>query len=386
MIIKKYIVNNMNEALTRIRYELGKNAIIINQRKIRKNGFFGFFSHKVLEVTAAIENENTSEDNHTEGSIQEFKKAIEDTKKTSETKVQQNIDVLRKKSKEIIKNSENEEKGKLFKEVVEMKAMLNNIITTGTKNENKTALEKILENVDVEPDIIKKIVSRIKDSEQQGTDIEKAPKIINDMIQVNKVNTDKVLVLVGPTGVGKTTTIAKLAGRYALIENKKTGLITVDTYRIGAIEQLRTYADIMNIPFRVVMTIKEMETAVDSMKDCDVILIDTTGRSSKNAMQISELRAFVNKTNSENIHLVISCTTKNKDIDIIINGYKQLNYKNVIITKLDETSTYGSILNIVEKSKVPISFVTVGQSVPDDIKIMSSEQLVNLILGEDFVC
>lgn len=105
----------------------------------------------------------------------------------------------------------------------------------------------------------------------------------------------KVTVLVGPTGVGKTTTIAKLAGKLSLIDKKKVGLITIDTYRIGAVEQLKTYADIMNIPFKVVFSIKDMEKAIIDLDYCDVILVDTTGRSSKNMMQISELRAFIEK-------------------------------------------------------------------------------------------
>ncbi|MEA4825745.1 MAG: GTPase, partial [Clostridium sp.] len=190
----------------------------------------------------------------------------------------------------------------------------------------------------------------------------------------------------GPTGVGKTTTIAKLAGRLALIEKKKVGLITIDTYRIGAVEQLNTYADIMNIPFKTVFSVKEMETAIECMNQCDVILIDTTGRSSKNAMQIAELNAFIQKVDANNIYLVISCTTKDKDIDSIVEGYRTLNFNNVIITKLDETTTYGSILNILECTGKPLSFVTVGQNVPDDFKRLNKEDVCNLILGEEFIC
>jgi flagellar biosynthesis protein FlhF len=122
------------------------------------------------------------------------------------------------------------------------------------------------------------------------------------------------------------------------------------------------------------------------MSSCDVILIDTTGRSSKNTMQISELRAFIDKVNTENIHLVISCTTKNKDVTSIIEGYRTLNYKNIIITKLDETSTYGSILNILDTAKKPLSFITTGQNVPDDIKMIPSSEVSSLILGDDNKC
>ena len=190
----------------------------------------------------------------------------------------------------------------------------------------------------------------------------------------------------GPTGVGKTTTIAKLAGRLALIEKKKVGLITIDTYRIGAVEQLKTYAEIMNIPFKVVITLKEMENAVSELEDCDVILIDTTGRSSKNTMQISELRAFTQKVNADHIALVISGTTKNRDIQTIINGYSEIGYEKMIITKLDETSSYGCIYNIIKKAQKPIAYITTGQNVPDDIRIPLKSEISKLILGEETVC
>jgi len=158
------------------------------------------------------------------------------------------------------------------------------------------------------------------------------------MINVISPKLEGRIVLVGPTGVGKTTTIAKLAGKLALVERRKVGLITVDTYRIGAVEQLKTYADIMNIPFKVVYNMSDMENAIESMSECEVVLIDTTGRSSKNRMQIAELRTFVDKADTKNIHLVISATTKNKDIKYIIEGYQILHYNSIIVTKLDETS------------------------------------------------
>ncbi len=142
----------------------------------------------------------------------------------------------------------------------------------------------------------------------------------------------------------------------------------------------------MNIPFKVVFTMKDMEAAIESMKDCEVILIDTTGRSSKNTMQLSELRAFVEKTNAKSINLVVSATTKNKDIKIIADSYKALNFNRVIITKLDETSTYGSILNIIKEVGVPLSFITTGQNVPEDIKCPESSEIASLIIGEKNIC
>lgn len=366
MIIKKYVVNSMNEALTRIRYELGPEAVIISQRKIKKPGFIGFFSHKVIEVTAAVDKEKKDQNVAVRNSIEAIKKVME----------KNNLKSVKNKS---VTPPDTSSEKQLLKEMQEMKSLLFEMKSGYSKeDEPKSELQIKLENVDINPDIIEEILKHATEENLRET--------LENMVPVSEVNLKGTIVLVGPTGIGKTTTIAKLAGKLALIEKKKVGLITIDTYRIGAVEQLRTYADIMNIPFKVVLTTKEMELAIESMKDCDAILVDTTGRSSKNAMQISELRAFIQKANTDNIHLVISCTTKNNDINTIIEGYKSLNYNHIIITKLDETTTYGSILNIVKAAKKPISFLTTGQNVPDDLKVPKTSEIVSLLLGEEKIC
>lgn len=384
MIIKRYIVNSMNEAMTRIRYELGKDAVIISQRKIRKPGIKGFFSKKILEVTAAVENVKKSDDNVSD-SIEAIKKVVEKealsrSKASSEETLKQKVD-----ADQTTKPAKENES--IMKEMQEMKNLITEMMTKSPeKAPRRTKLQIKLEDIDINEKVVKKVIAKVKTIDVEADEMQKAKLAIEKIVSVSKTKLEGKIVLVGPTGVGKTTTIAKMAGRMSLLEKKKVGLITIDTYRIGAVEQLRTYADIMNIPFRVVFTLKEMETALEDMSDRDVVLIDTTGRSSKNTMQISELRAFVDKVNTNNVHLVVSCTTKDKDVQSIIEGYKSLNYKNVIITKLDETSTYGSILNILDAAKKPLSFITTGQNVPDDIKSITAEELSSLILGEDNIC
>ncbi len=403
MKIKKYVVNDMNEAMTRIRYELGTDAIIISQRKVRKGGFLGLFSKKSLEVTAAIDNyskekkhnSNTEDKINKENNIEVIKRMIEE--RNNNIKYDNNIDHdtnILDSYKEILesKSESFENKRSKGKEFAETKDLMNEIrVKDIGKNEKSyedesSSLVNFFKDLDLEEEFIEKIIKKVGDLEDNLEEREKIKRVIENTIDIRSNSVGKVTVLVGPTGVGKTTTIAKLAGKLSLIDKKKVGLITIDTYRIGAVEQLKTYADIMNIPFKVVFSIKDMEKSIIDLDYCDVILVDTTGRSSKNMMQISELRAFIEKIKEKSVHLVISASTKNKDIETIIKGYTILEYENIIITKLDETSTYGSILTILDKGKEPISFITTGQDVPDDIKEGNKEEIAKIVLGENKLC
>ncbi|MBS5883246.1 flagellar biosynthesis protein FlhF [Clostridium sp.] len=383
MLIKKYLVKNMNEALTRIRYELGKDAIIISQRKVRESGIKGYFKPKLIEVTAALENNKIEKKNkfniENKNEI-DFKDSLDSIKKIIDDSKDSKLDKSQQLNKEMnLTNTDN-----IKEEVKEIKDLLNRVIKNTNKEEEKDIVLEYLKDIDIDDELIKEVLTDKYDNIDEFKTYFK--ELLENEIQVCTESLSGKVVLVGPTGVGKTTTIAKLAGRLALIEKKKVGLITIDTYRIGAVEQLKTYAEIMNIPFKVVITLKEMENAVSELEDCDVILIDTTGRSSKNTMQISELRAFTQKVNADHIALVISGTTKNRDIQTIINGYSEIGYEKMIITKLDETSSYGCIYNIIKKAQKPIAYITTGQNVPDDIRIPLKSEISKLILGEETVC
>jgi flagellar biosynthesis protein FlhF len=191
----------------------------------------------------------------------------------------------------------------------------------------------------------------------------------------------RVLALVGPTGVGKTTTVAKLAAMFALFSNKSVGLITVDTYRIAAVEQLKTYAEIINIPVEVAFTPSEVALALSRLQDKDVVIVDTAGRSQKNGLQMGELKQFLGVAAPTETHLVLSVTTKYRDLLDCLERFREVSYDHLIFTKLDETNCYGSIFNSAIEAKCPVTYLTCGQNVPDDIEEASRERLTELLLG-----
>lgn len=196
--------------------------------------------------------------------------------------------------------------------------------------------------------------------------------------------TPKVVFFVGPTGVGKTTTIAKIASSFRVEHKKKVALLTADTYRIAAAEQLRTYANILEVPFRVVYTAKEITDAVEDFKEYDYILVDTTGHSPNNEAQcesMSDLIHSVDANASKEVFLVLSASTKYRDLKRTADIYKEITDYKLIFTKLDETTTLGDIYNLKLYTGAMLSYVTCGQNVPDDIEYFNPQSTVKQLLG-----
>lgn len=191
----------------------------------------------------------------------------------------------------------------------------------------------------------------------------------------------RVCALVGPTGVGKTTTIAKLAANFRLRENRRVGLITMDTYRIAAVEQLRTYADIIDLPMRVVSTPREMQEAVRSFETLDLVLIDTAGRSPKDDIKIRELRTLLTEAAADEIHLVLSSVAGTKALLQTLERFRTVRPTALILTKLDESPSFGGLLPVLRAAGLPLSYLTNGQNVPDDIETAQPGRVARLILG-----
>lgn len=191
----------------------------------------------------------------------------------------------------------------------------------------------------------------------------------------------KVVALVGPTGVGKTTTIAKLAANFRLKEKRKVGLITVDTYRIAAVEQLRTYADIIDLPMAVVSTPREMREAVTRMSDLELVLMDTAGRSPRDEVKIQELRTMLAEAKADEVHLVLSATGSGTSLSRTAEQFASVGTTALVLTKLDEAMGLGNLLPLVRSSGLALSYVTDGQTVPDDIQAADHRCLARMVLG-----
>jgi flagellar biosynthesis protein FlhF len=188
------------------------------------------------------------------------------------------------------------------------------------------------------------------------------------------------IALVGPTGVGKTTTVAKLAAAYKLRHGKRVGLVTSDTYRIAAVDQLRTYAEIIGLPLKVALSPTEMATVCQGLADCDVILIDTAGRSQRDAGRLDELRQFISAAKPHQTHLVLSSTASQAVLIEAAERFAQVKPDRVIFTKLDEAVNFGVILTVARRLTLKLSYVTTGQEVPDHIEVGRPDRLARLLL------
>lgn len=249
---------------------------------------------------------------------------------------------------------------------------------------------------DVEDDLARELITRLR-HRCTAEDLEHPQRIrsyllgmvesqirCNDPIQVTP-GQQKIVALVGPTGVGKTTTIAKLAANFRLRDNIRMGLITVDTYRIAAVEQLRTYAEIIDLPMKVVTSTREMKQAVEELAGMDLILIDTAGRSPQDELRIQELKNYLSEIVVDEIHLVLSATTGYRNLKKTVETFSSVKPTSVIFTKLDEAPGMGSLVNVCGKLGHSLSYLTTGQNVPNDIEPAVPTRIANLVLGYEQV-
>ena len=249
---------------------------------------------------------------------------------------------------------------------------------------------------DVEDELARELVFRLRRhaTADQLTNADVCKSLLTGMVESEitcaspitpRTGVRRVVALVGPTGVGKTTTIAKLAANFRLRDGVKMGLVTVDTYRIAAVEQLRTYAEIIDLPMKVVTSPLEMRRALDELAGLDLILVDTAGRSPRDDLKIQELKSLLVEADVDEVHLVLSTAASARSLVATAEKFAPANVTALILTKIDEAAEMGTLLSAVRKIPLPISYLTTGQDVPDDIEPANAGRLARLILGQERV-
>lgn len=391
MKIKTFEAQTEQEAIEKVQEELGSSAVILNIKKIKPRGIFSFLRKPRVEVIAASEDigvfkEKVFSENSDSNIVKEKSDDIVKEFKLHEQEIKiQNLehaltnteDLLEKIISQLsvtIQSSHKQSARKYESTTVQLfyETLIGNGVDLSIAEELLQDLDNFFEDDATNINMIVKIVyNRIIDL--LGTP---------EAIAIDGNDKPAIVIMVGPTGVGKTTTIAKLSSIYILNDNLNVGLITADTYRMAAVEQLKTYAEILGIDVEVVYTVEDLAESIAKIKYMnDIIFIDTAGRSHKNNENMAEIGTVLKKLPEAQKFLVLSATTQIEDLYKIIEKFSEHSDFKIIFTKLDEASSYGSILNVCAKTKVKLTYFTNGQNVPDDIKLAEPELIAKALLG-----
>ncbi len=377
----------MADALRQVKRALGKDAVILHTRTFTSGGLFGLGGRPVVEITATADTSDLPQ-RKGQGTV---------APRSGRRKVQADGAVSPMTTMAAVQSGTGV--SELAAEVTALKSMVQDLVSETRRTRAPSLPDDLFQTYltlierEVSEELAQQLVSRLRNDlgEQRLSDPSavraQLETYLGNMvpvggpIQLHTLPKPAVIALVGPTGVGKTTTVAKLAANFRLRENKKVGLITVDTYRIAAVEQLRTYAQIINVPLEVVMSPSQVRAAMDRLKDCDVILIDTVGRSPNDEIHMNELKCHLDQAKPDEVHLVLSSTVGQTVLDRILASYGALGVDRVIFTKLDEAVGFGVILSCLQKAGARLSYLTTGQDVPDDIEVGQGSRVAQMILG-----
>ena len=391
MIIKKFTASTEAEAILLAKKELGMDAIVMNIKKNLPRGIYKLFRKPSVEITAAVD-ENGKQQKAKEEPVKRNPNIIyEDEVPTSlgggSTAIEQRLDKLQ----DILENQNTISTNKLESEGGEEKEA----VAEEDTDSNLACLQLIYNQMianEVDETYANQMIGEIEHSLKKNTGMNNIltsmyQKIVLKLGQIHAIEAGKTqpkyIFFIGPTGVGKTTTIAKIASMLKMNKKKKIALLTADTYRIAAVEQLTTYANILDIPLHVVYSPEEVKEAKEKLKDYDIVLVDTAGRSYKNREQRDDLERLLNSVpeKEREVFLVLSATTKYYDLLKITDSYLQIVDYALIFTKLDETNCIGNLLNIRMKTGAPLSYATFGQNVPDDISAIDPQNIAKQLLG-----
>lgn len=408
MIIKKFIGKTEEEALEAARKELGNGIVTMNVRSVKKKGLAGLLGAKQTEVTVALEEERESLKGirrENASNVQQAPRPVltkelqgkpADILGDSSQNIERKLDSLQDLLVNRLRQEENDKAEQAAAQEVSSRSeeaqKEEKAVPTEQDKFYRLLYNTMLEN-EVDEKYVNQIICEVDRAEKPQLPID---YILGNVYQKMVLKFGKaqgiapaekiprVVVFMGPTGVGKTTTIAKIAGRFAVDEKKKVALLTADTYRIAAAEQLRTYANILEVPFRVIYTPQEAVDAIRDFGSFEYIFVDTAGHSHQNEEQLENMKQFLKALNGAaqtQAFLVLSATTKYKDLQKIASSYRELSDYQLIFTKLDETFQLGNLLNIKLYTDTPIAFVTNGQNVPDDIELFNPQKTVKQLLS-----
>lgn len=421
MTINKYQGKTKEEAVEKAKQELGAGVVVMNVKEIKPKGLFGIFKSATYEVTAAVEERekfnnpiqalgtprkmhdsiNLAADENL--SLSQLQQGAQSQKK-SDQKPQQPAENPRSEM-----NSEGLEKRLENLSSILEKQFAAEEKHTPEREQKEPVLEKAPANPEgfqfikmlyrtlLENDVNEKYVNQILDEAEKvmhsGSSVDYIlsnvyQKMILKFGQPNPISLTgkkpRVIFFIGPTGVGKTTTIAKIASKYKVEYGKRVAFLTADTYRIAATEQLRVYANILDSPMSIIYSAEELNDAVARISDYDFVFVDTAGFSHRSEMQCDDMKKLIGGLDEEyekEIFLVLSATTKYRDLLDIVDIYREIADYKLIFTKLDETTSLGNILNIKLYSGAALSYTTYGQNVPDDIEEFDTQKIVKQLLG-----
>ncbi len=414
MVIKKYIAKTEEAATALAREELGKDVVIMNVKKNIPKGIAKLFRKESVEVTAAVDEvvpESTPKEIPDFSKLQEAMQGeAKPAPDSKAAKAEAARAALAKKNQVILEEEPEEEEtsenNAIEQKLSDLQKLLEKQVMTeqGKKEEkeeekltdkNKAYIRLIrsqMENNEVEETYIEQILEEIEGSLKKDTSLD---NILSGVYQkiVLKIGRPRLIDLhakkkkyvffIGPTGVGKTTTIAKIASMLKLSGKVKVALVTSDTYRIAAVEQLKTYANILGVPLKVVYSADEMTNTMEELEEYDLVLIDTAGRSHNNKEQKEDIHRLLETVPEEQreVFLVMSATTKYRDLVKISQSYSEITKYSLIFTKLDETDAIGNVFNIRMLTGAPLSYMTWGQNVPDDIGKVDAQKMAKQLLG-----
>ena len=368
MNVKRYLASTPQEAMEMIKSEHGNDAIILNSRTVRKKGIKGFFGRPMVEFVVATESSPRRKETvvvsvpQPEPVVPESFGKLEDKMQSLETKLGE----MTRTMESIALTSG----GPVMAES-ELKDFYDILV----KNDAREELALKLYNKSNQL-VVRDEISEFEAIEKVLLDCIGTP----DPIELNESG-QTVVMVIGPTGVGKTTSLAKLAAIHSLQKGLKTAFITADVYRIGAVEQLKTYADIMSIPVSIIQKVEDVTEAIAAQKDADIIFIDTPGKSPRDTTHSEDMKKLIELSAAKNVFLVISATSNVDSLEKIFQTYENIENYRIILTKTDEAITETTLLNVTDMAKKSVSYVSFGQNVPDDIEIMDAEKITTQLMG-----